>query len=231
MSRVQVDVAGAGILSRVLEWYWRLGGIVVGTSNRVPERKHQVSYPCGWACDSHLRIYIDMYDEGVQKSTVLPFLNRLKVKSPTISVASTRDWRRDLAKEVKSNTSTEEGTWHVALPPEQWSQLIQHLVPDPTKTELLIYGRIIEIRRANLHRQSVVFTYKELCETPLGPADYLLIASTFQSIVVEDVPIFTGLMKNEGVYNHDTHLYRMARFQADVMMNCTSSSIYHLLGR
>lgn len=34
-----VDVAGAGIVKRVIEWYWRLGGVVLGTSNRVPERK------------------------------------------------------------------------------------------------------------------------------------------------------------------------------------------------
>lgn len=32
-----VDIAGAGLINRVLSWYWRLGGVVVGTSNRVPE--------------------------------------------------------------------------------------------------------------------------------------------------------------------------------------------------
>lgn len=32
-----VDIAGAGLVSRVMSWYWRLGGVVVGTSNRVPE--------------------------------------------------------------------------------------------------------------------------------------------------------------------------------------------------
>jgi hypothetical protein len=32
-----VDIAGAGLVSRVLSWYWRLGGVVVATSNRVPE--------------------------------------------------------------------------------------------------------------------------------------------------------------------------------------------------
>lgn len=26
-----VDIAGAGLVSRVMSWYWRLGGVVVGT--------------------------------------------------------------------------------------------------------------------------------------------------------------------------------------------------------
>jgi predicted ATPase len=32
-----VDVAGASILRRVLEHFWRLGGVVVATSNRLPD--------------------------------------------------------------------------------------------------------------------------------------------------------------------------------------------------
>lgn len=38
-----VDVAGAGIVKRVVEWYWRLGGVVIGTSNRVPERQWRLN--------------------------------------------------------------------------------------------------------------------------------------------------------------------------------------------
>lgn len=32
-----VDVAGASILRRVLEYYWRFGGVIVATSNRLPD--------------------------------------------------------------------------------------------------------------------------------------------------------------------------------------------------
>ncbi|KAG0145308.1 hypothetical protein CROQUDRAFT_107923 [Cronartium quercuum f. sp. fusiforme G11] len=169
-----VDVAGAGLLSRVLEWYWRLGGIVLGTSNRVPEH---------------------MYDEGVQKSTVLPFLNRLKLKSPTIELGSKRDWRRELAAEVTEQPKP--STWHVGYPSANWYELIRTLVPNPQPTHLRVYGRTIEFKRANLDTQSVVVSYKELCEAPLGPADYLTLTSNFQTILVEDIPVFTSLMKNE----------------------------------
>ncbi|EGG05276.1 uncharacterized protein MELLADRAFT_25673, partial [Melampsora larici-populina 98AG31] len=171
-----VDVAGAGILSRVIEWYWRLGGIVLGTSNRVPEH---------------------MYDEGVQKSTVLPFLNRLQDKSPTVQLDSLRDWRRELSDESKSTLDLPT-SWHTGSQSDHsWSERVRKFLPQEEQTELLIYGRRIEIKRANLDQKSVLMTYKELCEAPLGPADYLLIASTFETILVENVPVFTGLMKNE----------------------------------
>lgn len=40
-----VDIAGAGLINRVLSWYWRLGGVVVGTSNRVPAGMHSFTSP------------------------------------------------------------------------------------------------------------------------------------------------------------------------------------------
>lgn len=48
-----IDIAGAGLVSRVLSWYWRLGGVVVGTSNRVPQGNSgysQVDYSRAKAC-------------------------------------------------------------------------------------------------------------------------------------------------------------------------------------
>ena len=39
-----VDIAGAGLINRVLSWYWRLGGVVCGTSGG-----HQTSTGLGLA--------------------------------------------------------------------------------------------------------------------------------------------------------------------------------------
>lgn len=35
------DIAVQGILRRVLTWYWRLGGVVIATSNRLPSDLYQ----------------------------------------------------------------------------------------------------------------------------------------------------------------------------------------------
>ena len=87
-----VDIAGAGLINRVLSWYWRLGGVVVGTSNRVPEGAF--SYPVATvasANDSHA----DLYNQGVQRDNVNGFLVALASRSPVIELRSALDYRRE----------------------------------------------------------------------------------------------------------------------------------------
>ena len=40
------------------------------------------------------------------------------------------------------------------------------------------------------------FTFAELCEAPLGAADYLAIARTFPTIFIAQIPVLTPEMKN-----------------------------------
>ncbi|POW02779.1 hypothetical protein PSTT_11528 [Puccinia striiformis] len=184
-----VDVAGAGILSRVLEWYWRLGGVVIGTSNRLPEH---------------------MYDQGVQKSTVAPFLDRLKIKSPVVSLDSDVDWRLKLSLEsLEGEASPKLSHWYQNVDSGIWTELVKSHLPSPLKTEVVVYGRKVIINRSDSASKSAVFTYQELCETALGPADYLKICSTFETIMIEGVPVFTTLMKNEDALD--------SRNQADII--------------
>ena len=68
-----VDIAGAGILRRVLTWYWRLGGVVIGTSNRLPS---------------------DLYQQGIQKEQFRIFLDHLQTRCPVYELRSENDWRR-----------------------------------------------------------------------------------------------------------------------------------------
>ncbi|KNZ43736.1 hypothetical protein VP01_991g3 [Puccinia sorghi] len=172
-----VDVAGAGILSRVLEWYWRLGGVVIGTSNRLPEH---------------------MYDQGVQKSTVAPFLDRLKIKSPVVLLDSDVDWRLNLSSgSAEGEQASTLSHWYQNIDSGLWKELLDKHLPFPEKTELIVYGRNITVNRSDPSLKSAAFSYQELCEAPLGPADYLKICSTFETIMIEGVPVFTTFMKNE----------------------------------
>lgn len=60
---------------------------------------------------------------------------------------------------------------------------------------LRVYGRSVNIPRQDSGVAN--FTFSELCGTPLGPADYITLASTYHTIVLTDVPVLTILMKNE----------------------------------
>ena len=63
------------------------------------------------------------------------------------------------------------------------------------KTSLRVYGREIPVSR---HLFGVtMWTFAELCESYLGPADYISLASAFHSIIIVDVPVLTLLQRNE----------------------------------
>jgi protein AFG1 len=64
-----------------------------------------------------------------------------------------------------------------------------------TPAALKVYGRQIPVPRA--YNNLTCWTFEELCKTNLGPADYITLASTFDTIILTDVPILTWLMKNE----------------------------------
>ena len=67
-----LDVSSATLLADVLSWFWRMGGIIVGTSNKVPD---------------------DLYKNGVQRERLEPFVEALKVRCPVVSMRSQHDWR------------------------------------------------------------------------------------------------------------------------------------------
>jgi protein AFG1 len=90
-------------------------------------------------------------------------------------------------------SSDDDGTWrmalHAALPSD---------VPDPIpweSTVLLVYGRKVPVPR---HLAGVTFwNFSDLCGGAFGPADYITLASTFHTLILDDVPILTLMQKNE----------------------------------
>lgn len=173
-----VDIAGAGLVSRVLSWYWRLGGVVVGSSNRLPE---------------------DLYNSGVQRDTLYPFLSALAARSPVIELRSAQDYRRvqrqrdalDAAAdrppgdfgEVEAWRRWGSGAkgWFVKGEEVEFDAAVERLVgkEQGEQVELKVYGRKVVVPWA--YKGVARFTFKELCQTALGAADYITIGSRFVS--------------------------------------------------
>jgi len=80
-----LDVSSANLLTDVLSWYWRMGGIVVGTSKKVPD---------------------ELYRNGVQQERLEPFVEALKARCPVTILDAKKDWR-----EVISASGQLEKTW------------------------------------------------------------------------------------------------------------------------
>ena len=68
-------------------------------------------------------------------------------------------------------------------------------IPWTTTTTLTIYARPLPIPLD--HNGVTKWTFAALCATPLGPADYITLASTYHTFIITSVPILTLALKNE----------------------------------
>ena len=74
-----------------------------------------------------------------------------------------------------------------------WTRLT--LGAEPQHCVLTVKGRKLEVAReaAGVAR----FTFEELCARPLGSIDYLTIAATFHTLILEGIPLLTPDRRNE----------------------------------
>ncbi|KAK4688538.1 hypothetical protein P7C73_g1566, partial [Tremellales sp. Uapishka_1] len=165
-----VDASSASLLRDVLSWYWRLGGVIVSCSNRVPD---------------------DLYHHGVQRERMAGFLDALKARCEVVELDGGRDWRKGVDTESVAGQTTwwDEGevdferTWH------------ETTGGSAEPSELTIYGRRVAVPLA---KDGVCrFTFAQLCEEPLGPADYISLASTYHTFFIDKVPVLYLKHKNE----------------------------------
>lgn len=168
-----LDVASAGLLSETLSWFWRMGGVVVGTSNSLPE---------------------DMYAQGTQRERLEPFLEALRARCPVIE-ASGRDWRE--VKAAEDGPAEGRKTWFVGRATEQLEEALRRATggePSPTQETLSVFRR--EVRVPWSCRGVCKFTFDELCNESLGAADYITLASTYHTLALTDIPVLTLASKD-----------------------------------
>ncbi|KAF7789310.1 hypothetical protein EIP86_000254 [Pleurotus ostreatoroseus] len=177
-----LDVSSATLLADVLSWFWRMGGVLVGTSNKVPE---------------------DLYRNGVQRERLEPFVEALKARCPPVLLRTGRDWR-----EVRAGDGVD-STWFTYTQEAGFLRAVEQLVSaansgeswtnvvtkDPVPKTLSVFSRTLHIPWTL--GDACRFTFSELCEESLGPADYLSLASTFRTIIITDIPVLKLSAKNQ----------------------------------
>ncbi|MEX1252681.1 MAG: cell division protein ZapE [Hyphomonas sp.] len=165
------QIADAMILARLFEAVFAHGVTVVATSNRKPE---------------------DLYKDGINRALFLPFIERLKERCEVFELISARDYRLDRLVEAP--------VWYAPLGQGSraaldmaWTRLT--LGAEPQHCVLTVKGRRLEVAReaAGVAR----FTFGELCARPLGSIDYLTIAATFHTVILEGIPLLTPDRRNE----------------------------------
>jgi protein AFG1 len=140
----------------------------VATSNRPPE---------------------DLYKGGINRSLFLPFIDTLKEQCHVVSMDTIHDYRQDT---IESGTSyffmsenDNEGHHQESLEKIFGSANDAEASP---KEEVIpvVFGRTVKVARAN--EKCAWFDFRELCQGPLGAADYIAVCSRFPTLIVDKVP-------------------------------------------
>jgi cell division protein ZapE len=165
------DIADAMILGRLFEALLGQGVVIVATSN-IPPR--------------------DLYRDGLNRHAFMPFVAMLEKKLDVIHLAGARDYRLEgIAGE--SLYLTPLGPAADRRIDRLWRELTRGAEERPRT--LHVAGRTLEV--AMTAGGVARCSFAELCERPLGAADYSAIAEAFHTVILTAVPRLPRERHNE----------------------------------
>ena len=164
------DIADAMILGRLFEALFERHVVMVATSNRPPD---------------------DLYKHGLNRAVFLPFIALLKTRVDVHELASPTDYRRAMLAGQQTWFSPRGPAARAGLE-TAWDRLTVGRRPEPAVLE--VSGREVRVPQTvgDIGRAS----FRVLCETPLGPADYLALSGRFRVFFIEDVPALGPAQRN-----------------------------------
>jgi len=157
-----VNIADAMLLGRLFETLFAEGVIVVATSNWPPD---------------------DLYKGGLQRELFLPFIALVKARLDVLHLEGRMDYRMARLMSMQ--------VYHTPLGPAA-DRVLDHAFRDLTDNApaapraLEVMGRKLPISAAA--KGVARFTFAELCERPLGAADFVAISAAFHTIVLAGIP-------------------------------------------
>ena len=158
------DVADAMILGRLFEKLFAQGVIIVATSNMPPQR---------------------LYEGGLNRGLFLPFIAMIEEKMQVVELNGPRDYRLGRMDDLNVYITPLNAEADAAME-AIWERLTDTKRGGPQTLFVLQRKLIVPEAERGVAR----FPFDALCRQPLGAADYVVLAKTFHTILIDHVPSF-----------------------------------------
>ncbi len=158
------DIADAMILGRFFKVVFERGVVIVSTSNAHPS---------------------ELYRNGLNRQLFLPFIDLIEDNLDVHEVQSAKDFRLDKLSGHPLFFTPADASARAELD-RHWLRLAGPGARGGVDLE--IKGRKLHVPQASTAMGVARFRFEELCDRPLGSGDYLGLAQTFHTILIDGIP-------------------------------------------
>lgn len=186
------DIAAANIIKILFTYYFKLGGVLVATSNKLPE---------------------DLYSNEFHKTKFKSFVGILHARCQSVDMRSTKDYRSELASLStdlylidKLLNVNHEKDWLKLVKvkalgiPEESPKVTDNSPLDTLggiPSSLTVYSRTTHIPLTFKSDTVCYLDFTYICQGLFSASDYITLASRYRTIILDNVPMLTLKMKNE----------------------------------
>ena len=166
------DITDAMIVGKLLQELLKRNITIVITSNKHPD---------------------ELYQHGLQRDRFLEFVDLIKNKMNLFFLNDGIDYRRN-----KINAKQQVFfTPNHAANNKEIEFLFQNLCDNHAPHEYIIHLKKRKLICKNIYKNIAKFTFSEICQENLGPADYIALCKHFRIIIIIDVPALSTENNNE----------------------------------